>query len=209
MALGIVLLTVPLSIIVIYAVKLFFEYTHHLAEAQATGIPYVKVPFYHSDRIQCIICLPLLRRLPTAWTNPWLDLIDDWFWKARHEQFQKISADTFLAVAPSGIRLCTADADVITQITSRRDDFPKPIKDYGLLKIYGDNVLTLEGERWRLHRKITSPPFSEKNNHLVWQESLIQTQAMVRDFFASQASTRVLCRTHCHFCLFPSLSCSL
>ena len=32
---------------------------------------------------------------------------------------------------------------------------------------------------WRHHRKITSPPFTEKNNHLVWLESLQQAESMM------------------------------
>lgn len=32
---------------------------------------------------------------------------------------------------------------------------------------------------WRQHRKISAPSFSEKNNELVWNETLHQTQAML------------------------------
>ena len=72
--------------------------------------------------------------------------------------------------------LYTADADVISQITTRRIDFPKPLEIYEPLKIYGNNVVTSEGQLWRHHRKITGPPFSEKNNHLVFAETLGQCQ---------------------------------
>ena len=50
---------------------------------------------------------------------------------------------------------------------------------YGGVDIYGKNVVSTEGAMWRHHRKITSPPFTEKNNFLVWQESLHQAQSMV------------------------------
>ncbi len=192
MALPTVLSTILLGIIAIHTVKLYLRFSRHLAEAKASGIPYVIVPFFHPNRtyqLFSIILLPVFRSLPEAWTNPWLDLIDDWFWKARYEQFQKIGADTFLTVAPERVTLNTADANVIAQITNRRDDFPKPVQLYALLRIYGDNVVVTEGQRWRHHRKITSPPFSEKNNHLVWRESLTQTQAMVRSSLASSKTS--------------------
>jgi cytochrome P450 len=49
----------------------------------------------------------------------------------------------------------------------------------GVLDIYGRNVVTTEGAEWRMHRKITSRPFSEKNNQLVHDESVRQTIQMM------------------------------
>ena len=75
--------------------------------------------------------------------------------------------------------LHVADAEAIAQITTRRNDFPKPINFYRSIDLFGKNVVTTEGAYWRHHRKITSPPFTEKNNHLVWLESLHQAQSMM------------------------------
>ena len=94
-----------------------------------------------------------------------------------------MGVDTFLTVSPERLVLNTAEAGVISQITNRRNDFPKALEVYDSLKIYGDNVVAVEGQRWRHHRKIVSPPFSEKNNNLVWRETLGQTQAMVGSWF--------------------------
>ena len=78
--------------------------------------------------------------------------------------------------------LWTADPAVITQITTRRNDFPKPTHIYTSVDIYGKNVVSSEGAEWRHHRKSTSPPFTEKNNHVVWAETLDQTQAMLESW---------------------------
>ncbi|KAK4944108.1 putative P450 monooxygenase [Elasticomyces elasticus] len=75
--------------------------------------------------------------------------------------------------------LHTAEPAVISQITTRRNDFPKPTTIYRSLDIYGRNVVTTEGAAWRQHRKATSPPFTEKNNHLVWAESIELANAML------------------------------
>jgi len=32
------------------------------------------------------------------------------------------------------------------------------------VNIYGNNVVTTEGDEWKRHRKIVGPPFNEKNN---------------------------------------------
>lgn len=51
-----------------------------------------------------------------------------------------------------------------------------------VLDIYGRNVITSEGATWRLHRKITSRPFSERNNQLVHEESVRQALQMMESW---------------------------
>ena len=169
-------------IIATYALKHYIQFKKNLNAAKASGIKYIIVPFFVVDRVFqvcCIFIIPIVRKLPRKWTEPWFDLCLDWSWKRRYEPFQSIGSDTFITVAPVRNTLYTADADVISQITTRRSDFPKAIEVYEMLQIYGDNVVTVEGQLWRHHRKITSPPFSEHNNHVVWTETLDQCQAMV------------------------------
>lgn len=43
---------------------------------------------------------------------------------------------------------------------------------YGALDIYGKNLVSTEGPDWRMHRKLTAPSFGEKNNELVFKETL-------------------------------------
>jgi cytochrome P450 len=52
---------------------------------------------------------------------------------------------------------------------------PSPVLWKGVLLI-GSGT---EGSIWRHHRKISSPPFTEKNNVLVFKESIRQAQSMV------------------------------
>ena len=100
-------------------------------------------------------------------------------WRERYGSYKHFNSDIFLMVSPGANHLYVADADVISQIVARRNDFPKPTEIYKSLDIFGKNVVTTEGSIWRHHRKITSPPFTEKNNHLVWTESLYQAQSML------------------------------
>ncbi|KAG8779245.1 hypothetical protein FRC15_010281 [Serendipita sp. 397] len=65
-----------------------------------------------------------------------------------------------------------ADAGVAREITSNRIAFPKPIHVYKPINIYGTNVVTSENEEWKLHRRITAPSFSERNNRLVCEEGV-------------------------------------
>ncbi|KAL5327881.1 hypothetical protein ACEPPN_005587 [Leptodophora sp. 'Broadleaf-Isolate-01'] len=153
--------------------------------AQATGIRYVVVPwFIYNSLTSMLLSRTVLRFLnnilPACSVDSWRHLVTStWPLRLRHAPFTRLGTDTFLTVSPGGIILNTADADLIAQITSRGTDFPKPTHIYRLISIYGENILSSEGTAWRHHRKLTSPAFSEKNNQLVWKETLDLSQTMV------------------------------
>lgn len=79
----------------------------------------------------------------------------------------------------------TDNAEAIHQITSKREAFPKPTDAYTILSQYGENVLTTEGAVWRMHRKITSSSFNERNAALVFKESIHQTQGLINQWLGS------------------------
>lgn len=115
-------------------------------------------------------------------------------WKYRHVPFAILGTDTFLIVSPGGIILNTADANVIAQVMARGTDFVKPTVSYKSLDIYGQNIVSAEGAAWRHHRKLTSPAFSEKNNRLVWKETLYQSGAMLAAWVGHDASGKTIHR---------------
>ncbi|KAI0279053.1 cytochrome P450 [Russula aff. rugulosa BPL654] len=57
-------------------------------------------------------------------------------------------------------------------ITTYRARFPKPIFRYRVISVFGPNIVASEGEEWKKYRKIAAPAFSEKNNKLVWDETI-------------------------------------
>lgn len=107
--------------------------------------------------------------------------------------FTEMGTDMFLICSPGHNSLMVANAEATSQIVTRRNDFPKPIEIYGSIDLFGKNVVSTEGQVWRHHRKITSPPFTESNNQLVWQESLHQARSMMNSWIraddASKTST--------------------
>uniref|UniRef100_A0A8H7XL65 Cytochrome P450 n=1 Tax=Psilocybe cubensis TaxID=181762 RepID=A0A8H7XL65_PSICU len=72
----------------------------------------------------------------------------------------------------TSVALSTADADVAKEITSSRYRFPKPIDQYEALSVYGLNIVASEGDDWKRYRKIAAPAFSDRNNKLVWEETV-------------------------------------
>lgn len=80
---------------------------------------------------------------------------------------KELKSDVFWTAAPGGLLLHVSDAEVITQIAHRWRDFPKNEFYYRDLTLFGDNVVTEDEHYWQRHRRITGPPFNERNNRLV------------------------------------------
>ncbi|KAI9744004.1 MAG: hypothetical protein M1818_002738 [Claussenomyces sp. TS43310] len=110
-------------------------------------------------------------------------MLPNWSYTQRFAPFAKYG-ETFLTVAPDKITIYTASPEIICQITQRREAFPKSLESYAVLNIYGRNILSTEGAEWKQHRKVTSPSFTEKNNALVFKESVAQTQSMLQKWTA-------------------------
>ncbi|KAH9962276.1 cytochrome P450 [Lactifluus volemus] len=61
---------------------------------------------------------------------------------------------------------------MIKEVTTSRARFPKNLQLYGVVAVFGPNIVVSEGDKWKRYRKIVAPPFSEKNNKLVWDETV-------------------------------------
>ncbi|KHN96375.1 cytochrome P450 3A7 [Metarhizium album ARSEF 1941] len=121
----------------------------------------------------------LIRLLPKSWWDDWLDLmIPDAAYRLDRKRYTR-HGDTFALVSPGAIMIQTANADVIRQIITQREKFPKPCQIYRMLRLFGENVVTTEGNVWKAHRKATSPSFNEKNSALVFREIIEQTKGMM------------------------------
>jgi hypothetical protein len=46
-------------------------------------------------------------------------------------------------------------------VTSDKMAFPKPTEFYRVLALFGDNILTTDGEQWRRYKKLVGPAFTE------------------------------------------------
>ncbi|KAI9675583.1 MAG: hypothetical protein M1817_000949 [Caeruleum heppii] len=179
----------------LYLYSTYRSFSRHLSEAKQSGIRYVIVPVFIYKRLWLFtqeLWLPLIRKLPSSWTAPWITYIESqWPWAQGFRPFKDLDADTFLAVSPGGSILWTCEPEAISQISTRRNDFPKPIEMYKVLNVYGPNVVGTEGMVWRHHRKTTAPQFTEENNRLVWSETLDQMQLMMDSWMGSEGQASV------------------
>jgi cytochrome P450 len=64
------------------------------------------------------------------------------------------------------------DADMAKDVfIDNRRDFVKPLEVYGILNIFGSNIVVSEGEEWKKHRYLCNPAFGEQNLHLVFKKT--------------------------------------
>jgi cytochrome P450 len=97
-----------------------------------------------------------------------------------HEQYGL----AFFIVSPDVIQLMVADAGAAEDIFFRRKAFIKANSMYEVLNLFGRNVNTVNGDVWQRHRRITAPPFNERNSSLVWKESRRQSDDMLKTWIA-------------------------
>jgi cytochrome P450 len=104
---------------------------------------------------------------------------------APHDSFrhprraEDLHGDTFIIVTPNLVYLRTSNAELGSQVTTRRNDFLKPVARYKIIDIFGRSILTSEGLEWKRHKRVVGPSFSEKSNRLVFEESLRQVEGML------------------------------
>ena len=98
----------------------------------------------------------------------------------RERAAEKEYGDVYVQVTPQLNVMKISNAELAYQIASRKTDFLKPVAEYKIIDMFGKNLVTLEGQDWKRHKKIVGPSFSEKSNKLVFEESLRQAEGMIR-----------------------------
>ncbi|EIN08462.1 cytochrome P450 [Punctularia strigosozonata HHB-11173 SS5] len=96
-------------------------------------------------------------------------------WIAKHDDAEVFGWDVYSNVSvwpKTKAMLLLADPAVIKEVTSARSRFPKPVQQYRVLTFFGKNIVASEFDDWKRYRKVAAPSFSERNNKLVWDETV-------------------------------------
>ncbi|KAK3686047.1 cytochrome P450 [Podospora appendiculata] len=165
----------------------------NIQKARKTGLPYIIVPIHPFNpawQLTFWFWKPLIMAFPKSWWEGWLFvLLPNWEYVTRQEHFKRLGSDSFVVASPGDLTMFTNDADAIHQITMRREAFPKDVARYGVLAMFGSSVLTTEGSVWRMHRKVTSASFNEKNAAHTFAEAIRQTRGMIDLYFRMEGGT--------------------
>ncbi|TVY36928.1 Cytochrome P450 [Lachnellula subtilissima] len=178
------------SFILSSLLKSFKSLKRNIAIVKTTGIPYRiasidGIAGFFWTGIHDVI-LNTLRRLPYSRGWLWPILIEphrNWHYA---QELRDALGEVFIIVSPGQIYLDSCNAEVIAQVSTHRENFVKPVEIYGIIDMFGKNLLTTEGDTWKRHRKVVGPAFSERSNSLVWKESLRQGVGMLK-FWAGRA----------------------
>ncbi|KAH9003517.1 cytochrome P450 [Lactarius hatsudake] len=97
-----------------------------------------------------------------------------WMIKGGYQDFAAAGKDAFAVAGVFPTPRATiflADAAAIKEVITSRARFPKPVRLYSALLVFGSNIIASEGDEWKRYRTIVAPAFSERNTRLVWDET--------------------------------------
>ncbi|KAJ3984113.1 cytochrome P450 [Lentinula detonsa] len=112
-------------------------------------------------------------------------------WLEKHNPYAKAGWDATanITIVPhTSVTLSLVDAAAIKEVTASRARFPKPVKQYKVLSFFGDNIVASEGDDWKRYRKIAAPAFSDRNNKLIWDETVRIILDLFDNVWGSQES---------------------
>ncbi|KAI0052106.1 cytochrome P450 [Auriscalpium vulgare] len=110
----------------------------------------------------------------------------------KHQEFQEAGWDGLMVVSAwprSSAVLILVDSAAIKEVTTARVRFPKPVARYKVLTMFGGNIVASEGAEWKKYRKISAPAFSEKNNKLVWDETVLIMEDLFKNIWHDDTIT--------------------
>ena len=159
--------------------------------ARLIGLPIIITPVNVMNPLWVLTqpyFVPLLKRLPFNLGNFVHYSTMGWFFFAKHALHDRLG-DAFTIVGPAENQIVVANAEAVVDIATRRKDFQKSEAMYKPLEVFGPNLDTVEGDTWQRHRRITTPPFNERNSGLVWRESLAQARDMLQSWISASSSS--------------------
>ncbi|KAL2005169.1 hypothetical protein VTN00DRAFT_3019 [Thermoascus crustaceus] len=167
------------ALLLVYIVRLALCFLRHISLARETGLPYVLLPI--SEHSIAYLSLFETRFVPYV-VNTWLphglaDYINGSAFKHRwavKDRLHKKYGGVYMLATPATLTCNVSDASVASQVCMDRRSFSKPVKQYEAVSMYGPSVITCEDSQWSHHRRYTATTFNEKNNALVWQETIRQ-----------------------------------
>ncbi|KIM26275.1 hypothetical protein M408DRAFT_194729 [Serendipita vermifera MAFF 305830] len=170
---------IPLSTIFLagtVAIALQAVWRYQQKVTKNAGTPGMKLIISNTRQIMAI--MPVFK---IPFTRDWMFNIGlSWWGNHNYDIFEKYGQDIISAVSVDGAPLCylLADAEAIQEVLVNRTRFPKPIETYKILELFGRNLVTTEGDDWKVHRKITAPSFSEKSNKMVCEETVTAMEGL-------------------------------
>jgi cytochrome P450 len=183
------------AIFLAYTPSLYSLYRNYQA-ARKVGLPIFLTPIDKFKPFWAIfgptLIFPILHKAPFQFISDWA-LFGDFGWPVPDRgRIHQRWGPAFLVVSPGSVHLVTDDPAATEDVLRRTNAFVKPSIIYENIEYFGPNVDTVNGEAWQRHRRLTTPPFNERNSGLVWRESLKQAEGMIARWTKEELSAEEL-----------------
>ncbi|KAK8214438.1 cytochrome P450 [Phyllosticta capitalensis] len=173
------------AVITIILVHVFWNVVglvKNIRKARSIGVPVVWTPVRPDNPLWVVtsnFLIPFIRRLPFG---GWADYSTvSWYWSDRkngceiHRKYGKV----FAHAMPGQLAIHTSDPAMIHQVVNDRRHFQKYLGAVRMLDIYGPSLVSINGDDWLRHRRITTRSFGESVHRIVWQEAMRQSEEMI------------------------------
>ncbi|KAH7326292.1 cytochrome P450 [Stachybotrys elegans] len=175
-----------------------YHLRRNLVQARTTGLSIVISPFSPNHTVWMVlrpVVLPIIKALPFSRDADFIPILDqEWGFNTGYSLFAK-HGEMFVIVSPGRNLAVCCNAEVVQQMSVRKDHFPKDLATYDILRPFGDNILTTEGKEWRMHRKASAPAFNERNMAMVFHEATRQAQSMIKTWTGPGGNSTATLRT--------------
>jgi cytochrome P450 len=174
------LVPITLLLLTVYALTWPYKLYRNYLIARKTGLRLIISPITPFE-------LPwhILPAIFNSWVKRqrWFRALDQTCaWQDKNALHEELGL-CFMHVSPGMNMLCTSDAVAIDHVFKNMNTFVKP-EVFKTLDFFGPNLVTVNGESWVQHRKLTAPCFNERVSSFVWDESLRQANAMLEAWLA-------------------------
>ncbi|KAI9752696.1 MAG: hypothetical protein M4579_005534 [Chaenotheca gracillima] len=176
------LLLALMALPVTWTVWSIYSFYQNYNLAKQTGLPILFAPIDRFNLFWLVAPKPLafvLRNLPFGLGSFVRYGHMGWQYVDKYRIHEEVGG-AFVIVTPAAIEVQIADALAVYDISLRKNAFPKPRRMYIPLEIFGPNLDTTNGGDWQRHKRVTAPPFNEKNNKVVWNEALRHASQLVQ-----------------------------
>lgn len=186
------ILAVTAALIAAYLSTFLYCFIRNFCTARKTGFPSVIVPWDQNHFFWMAFSVPLRpylqRWLPKAVYNRIILTIYGWEFHERLRPYKEYSAPrgndkSFMLVTCGRSELWTCDAEIASEVLRRPRDFQQVDLTDLFMARFGHNVLTSNGDRWARQRKIVASVINERISKVVFNESIRQTDGLLREVY--------------------------
>ncbi|KAK2755486.1 hypothetical protein FQN54_006423 [Arachnomyces sp. PD_36] len=177
------------SLVIVTLLYQGVKWARNIQQAKRTGLPYTWTPI-HELEVWAYFTNPLFRWCfaryllqGKGWPRWARFMVKDWTYEDRGRAHREYGS-VFLVVSPGGLICYIDDPDTALSVCTRRRAFIKPPEKMKLLEPFGPNVVSTDGDLWRLHLRVTVPPLGEAVHHTVWTETLHQSKLLTSSWAA-------------------------